>query len=651
MNDSAPQQAQHATDSDQPAGELARLPKPPPRFLLHDSSLDLALVKPLCEDAAVSAVPWAERATLPAEARVFVYCGDEQVRDLALMALENRWEVGILPHPDARQAMTAMGVKGDVLGLLRHYLEAPVIQADAVTCNGELVFSSVVIGRVLALRPYDINRPQTARSLVTGALKGVGKLRLSPYKITTGKSRDIHLAALGMVAVGQTQSSLVGRAFSDELGIADGRVSVLAFAPRSVFNYLLFLLRLLWPTKIRLSRLPSSLTLLQSNRLTISAARGMEYLLDGKPVHANEMELAVLETRLRLLPGNALVLRRSDEARVVEKETVRLNHIPLDEAAKQLVNKNLPLFNHATEEEYRELFRALRDNATPTSTFQVLMVLSVLLALGGMYANSAPVIIGAMILAPLMSPIISLSMGLARTDAGLIRISLRTLAIGVGWALACALSVALFMPLEIPTAEMKARMSPTLLDLLVAVISGIAGAYANAKEDIAKSLAGVAIAVALVPPLSVVGIGLGWGDWEMAWGSGLLFVTNLVGIALAASATFLVLGFAPFKRARAGMGIALAIMLVISVPLSLSFSHLVLRDRILEHVPLGEIEVAGFPVTITAAEVTLGDPHLVRVQLSAAQTLTPQLVDELKQLISLRVGEPVVLDVQSNLRR
>ena len=80
------------------------------------------------------------------------------------------------------------------------------------------------------------------------------------------------------------------------------------------------------------------------------------------------------------------------------------------------------------------------------------------------------------------------------------------------------------MPIDNLTAEMQSRISPTLLDLAVAVVSGIAGAYAHAKEEIAKSLAGVAIAVALVPPLSVAGIGVGWGDWDMASGAFLLLI-------------------------------------------------------------------------------------------------------------------------------
>jgi uncharacterized hydrophobic protein (TIGR00271 family) len=624
--------------------------QPPGLYLIHDSTLDpLALAEQIPETA-FTAVPWSERDTPPAGARVLLCLGDEQIRDLAQQALQCRWEVGLLPHPEARQAMATLGVKGDFAQLIDHYLGTESIEADILTCNDEVVFSSVVIGRVLALRPYDINRPQTGWSIFTGSLKGLGKMALSPYKLTTGKDREIQLAALGLVALSHTQSSLVGRSFAENLSITDGRLSLLAFAPRSVISYLLFMLRLLWPKKLSLSQLPNSLALIQSDRLHLQAPRGTEYLLDGKPVHASEIELRVLDDKLRLLPGPDLVPRR-DEAISRGKDTVRLNHIPADEAARPLADTPLPLFSHASEEEYRELFVSLRDSATASSSFQVLTVLSVMLALTGLYANSAPVIIGAMILAPLMSPIVSLAMGLARTDLVLIRNSLRTLLIGVAWGLACAILLAWAMPLDIPTAEMKARMSPTLLDLLVAVISGVAGAYAYAKEEIAKSLAGVAIAVALVPPLSVAGIGVGWADWDMARGAFLLLTTNLVGIALAASATFLVLGYAPFKRARKGLGITGLIMLVISAPLYVAFTHLVEKGRIMEQVPVGELELVGLPVSVGSIQVTVGDPHLVKVVLSSPQRLDNTHVDELKKIISDRVGQPVQLEAQLNIRR
>lgn len=632
-----------------PESETA-VPEVPPLFLIHDSSLSAEDRAALAALAPLTFLSWTERDTPPHQARVLFYLGDEMIREVATRALERQWEVGVLPHSEARQAMIALGVHGELASVFRHYLDASAVVADALTCNDELVFSSVVIGRVLALRPYDINRHQTGASLITGALKGLSKLRLTLYQLTTGKGRDVHLAALGMVVMGQTQSVLVGHAFTQELSTGDRRLALLALAPRSIFSYLWFLLRLIWPRKIDLSRLPASLGLVQTDQVRIVAPRGMEYLLDGKPVHTSELEFKVLEDRFHLLPGPAMALR-DEGPTTVYKETVRLNHIPLAEDAGPLLDHPLPLFNHATEEEYRDLFVSLRDNARASPSYQVLMILSVLLALAGLYANSAPVIIGAMILAPLMSPIVSLAMGLARSDSNLIRIALRTLSLGVAWGLLCGVLMAWLMPLDIPTAEMKMRMSPTLLDLLVAVISGVACAYAHSREEIAKSLAGVAIAVALVPPLSVVGIGLGWADWGMAAGASLLLVTNLVGIALASSITFLVLGFSPFKRARAGVGITLLILLVISVPLSLSFAHLVERAKIQQRIPTGLIALHGIQVYVRGVEVTLDNPPLVNLVLSADHPLDAGQVEQLKALISREVAEPIQLEVQTNIRR
>jgi uncharacterized membrane protein len=207
------------------------------------------------------------------------------------------------------------------------------------------------------------------------------------------------------------------------------------------------------------------------------------------------------------------------------------------------------------------------------------------------------------------------------------------------------------MPLENLTTEMQARLSPTLLDLSVAVISGVAGAYAHAKEEIAKSLAGVAIAVALVPPLSVAGIGVGWADWSMAKGAFLLFITNLVGISLAASATFLVLGFAPFTLARKGLAVSLLMMAVIIGPLYVAFADLVEQGRILQQIPVGRTELVGQPVRLRILEVRTGAPPLVRVVLSSSERLEVTHVDALKQLISERIGRRIALEAQVNLRR
>ncbi|AQA19483.1 TIGR00341 family protein [Halioglobus japonicus] len=616
-------------------------------YLIHDSSLD---ERAQTWGEGLQFVPWAEREALPQDAIVLLWLGDEQIRDLAPLVMERNWAVGVLPHPDAHEACVTLGVKGDMATLVEHYRNCEPVQADALTCNGELVFSSVVIGRVLSLRPWDINSQHTATSFFRGALKGLGQLTLKPFRITTAKEQEINLAALGLVAVSQTRSSMVGRRFEDGAGASDGRASLLALAPRSILSYLWFMLRLALPGKVQFSRLPGYLGLIQSKSLHLDAPEGTEYLLDGKPVHGNDLELCVHEKSLRVLPGPAMRPREEPSGNS-SREVLRINHVPVDDAARAMQGKQLPMFNHASESEYRELFTSLRENATASSSFQVLMVLSVMLALTGLYANSAPVIIGAMILAPLMAPIISLAMGLARSEATLIRGSLRTLAIGVAWGLGCAILLAWVMPFDIATAEMQARMSPTLLDLMIAVISGIAGAYAHAKEEIAKSLAGVAIAVALVPPLSVAGIGLGWGDWNMASGALLLLTTNLVGIAVAASVTFLVLGFAPFERARKGLAASLFLVAVISVPLYVAFAHLVERSSLEERVPVGELQLLGRKVHVVRDRVNLGDPPVIAVVVSSREPLDSEHIDALKEIVSRSVGQEIELEAQLHIRR
>ena len=619
-------------------------------YLIQDGGLELEAVPELPAGVHCQSLLLAEREVAPSGARVLLYLSDEQLRDLLPLALERQWHVGVLPHVEAKEATSALGVKGSLEKLFLHYLEVEPVESDVLTCNGEFVFSSVVIGQVLGLRPEDINRPTTRRSFFAGAFRRLGKLKPRIYRLVTAKDQKINLAALGMVVMGHTQGALLGRTVSDVASITDGRVSLMALSPRSVLAYVWVMLRLLLRQKLNLARLPASIGLVQSASVHLEAPGGVDYLLDGKPVHAEELEFLVPTEPLQLLPGPGLDLAAGDHA-PKDKDVVRIKHLPVDEAANHLVGKSLPLFSHATEEEYRELFSSLRESSLPSSSFQVLTVLSVLLALMGMYANSAPVIIGAMILAPLMAPIISLAMGMARTDARLIRNSLLTLVIGIAWGLGCAVTVAWLMPLEHLTHEMQVRMSPTLLDLSVAVVSGIAGAYAFAKEEITQSLAGVAIAVALVPPLSVAGIGLGWGNWEMAGGALLLFTTNLIGIALAASSTFLVLGFAPFKLARKGLIVSMGLVAVISAPLYIGFSQLVLQERIMNQVPTGEVELSDLRVWVRHVKVRASDPPVIRLSLSAGEAIQPAHVDELKELIIARVGQPVEVDAQLSLRR
>ena len=308
--------------------------RPTATYLLHDASIADELAEGIPD---VTPVILGEHADIPRGSRVLLCLSDEQIRQLAEDIIAAEWEVGILPHDEAPQAMTALGVKGTLRDVVEYYGDRRSGPADMLFCNGELVFNSVVIGRVLALRPTDINRHQTRWSMLLGALKGLGELQLKPYRLVTGKEREIKTAALGMVALGHTQSALLDRAFEEDLGVMDGRLTLLALAPRSIISYLLFIARLLLPGRFKLSQLPPSLSLLQTDRLHISAPNGTEYLLDGKPVHTSEIDLEMRNNALRLLPGPALSLR-GPESPTALKETVRLNHVPVDAVASALLD-------------------------------------------------------------------------------------------------------------------------------------------------------------------------------------------------------------------------------------------------------------------------------------------------------------------------
>jgi uncharacterized membrane protein len=185
---------------------------------------------------------------------------------------------------------------------------------------------------------------------------------------------------------------------------------------------------------------------------------------------------------------------------------------------------------------------------------------------------------------------------------------------------------------------MNGRLSPTILDLFVAVVSGVAAAYAKSNEKIIGSLAGVAIAVALVPPIAVAGIGLGWGDLNMFSSAFLLFMTNLVGIVLAASLTFLMLGFSPVAVAKKGIFYAFVLVAIVSVPLSVSFIKMKHDIDVTQ-------QLLNFKTTINKTKIKLKNIDVqgkeVRCEVVASEILSGDEKRTLKSLIAKEVGEEV----------
>lgn len=173
----------------------------------------------------------------------------------------------------------------------------------------------------------------------------------------------------------------------------------------------------------------------------------------------------------------------------------------------------------------------VREEGRVTSRYSFMVVMSCAIAVLGLLQSSPAVVIGAMLISPLMGPIISLGFSLTLLDFGQMKKALEGLLTGILLALLVAWVIVTFSPLTEATPEILARTKPNLFDLLVAIFSGLAGGYAVIKRK-GEAIVGVAIATALMPPLAVVGYGLAVHSVPIAQGAFMLFMTNLLAIAL-----------------------------------------------------------------------------------------------------------------------
>ena len=447
-----------------------------------------------------------------------------------------------------------------------------------------------------------------------------------------------------MVLLDFHKSGFLANLFRESISLRDRRISVALFAPQSILSYLMFSSSVLISPQTK--KLPQQLGYIRTASLTIKTPDDTHYLVNNKPLTTRELLIETTSEGIRVNVGEKF---RERQHYTDDKENVICDQLPQQEHLIKYLSKTLPFFTHALESDFKDLFLSMKESANASNNFVLLMVLSSMLAGLGLFLNSPSIVIGAMVLAPLMAPIISLSLGLLRSDADLSRRSSITLLIGMLIALFLSALMASVLPFEEVTSEIEGRLHPSTLDLLVAVLSGIAGAFANTRENIAKSLPGVAIAVALVPPLCVSGIGLGWLNFDVFYGAMLLFLTNLTGIILAAGLTFMVIGFAPFSRAKKGIAISLFLVSVISIPLLLAFSNMQKIAEVKQQVRSQTYDIAGQRQQLRNIKVRLGDPIMLSADLFTTQIPNPQMLVLFEQHLSEMLDHPVTVDFSVRL--
>ncbi len=235
-----------------------------------------------------------------------------------------------------------------------------------------------------------------------------------------------------------------------------------------------------------------------------------------------------------------------------------------------------------------DLYLDLGSRRAKLTKFWVQLVLASAIAAGGVIGDSTPAVIGAMIIAPLGTPIYGLALGAVIGERHEIRRSLLLLVGGIAANILIGVLIGLVtfnrMPLDV-NPQIVGRTAPTLLELGVAVATGLAGSFALSRKDVSDILAGVAIAISLVPVLAVVGITLGGGRPDLAFGAFTLFLANAAAILVAGTVVFTAAGYkreAHQRDARAGRRATIAIVVlvvVLLVPLAGGSARTFLYER------------------------------------------------------------------------
>ncbi len=253
---------------------------------------------------------------------------------------------------------------------------------------------------------------------------------------------------------------------------------------------------------------------------------------------------------------------------------------------KKWVEKKASLINHS------EVLKDIYNETEISAGYYVILTFANLIALSGLIINSTPVIIGAMLISPLMGPILSFGFAFITGDAFVWKKSIRKITTSVALTIVVAAIATYISPLKEITNEILARTRPNLYDLIIAFLSGIAGAVALCtKKNYLTIVPGVAIATAVIPPLSVAGFSIGIWNWKIFSGSFFLFFTNFVAIVLSTCLVFYLYGFKPsiitetdISKLKKRVSVLAVILFLISIPLIYtlhqSISEVRLRNNI-----------------------------------------------------------------------
>ena len=563
-----------------------------------------------------------------------------KIKSVLALNMGHDFTIGLLPTQGQRNLRNCYELPKKPEDALEIALRKDAQIMDIILCNNHILVFKAAIGRLPLI---DSSTNINLLFATINALKRFWGLRLLPFRFVTDSGKVIKTAASGCMIVQHHKRTLASRLISHDSSLTDGMISMVITAPTSISDYFVFLYQIFHPLGKR-KRIPRSIGYIKSATISIETEEPFEVTIDGESTTQTPLHCETISQAVRINVGEGLHESVKGKAKV--KERLEIKNLPAGRELIKAKKKRIPFFSYASEDRFRDLFISLRDDAKIQPTYLVLMVLSTMLAAIGLYQSSAAVV-SAMLLAPLMAPIVALSMGLLRHDTKLSKSSILTILVGILIALTAASLISLMFPHKPITMEMQARLQPSLLDLGVAIVAGVAGAYTKSNKKILQSLAGVSIAVALVPPLAVAGIGLGMGDLGFFGQAFLLFSTNLIGITLAATFTFRMLGYSPVVRDKRGVIFVTFLLIAIAIPLGWSYTELVETSVLEKNWQYERFLVNGKYLIVQQAEIVhQRDEKLLFVKVLVRESLTRKDLNKLRKKIQSNFTDKIKIRMQ-----
>lgn len=304
-----------------------------------------------------------------------------------------------------------------------------------------------------------------------------------------------------------------------------------------------------------------------------------------------------------------------------------------------------------TPREKSELLGQLKVGLQARADFYLMVALAAAIAITGLIMDDGSIVLGAMLVSPLMSPIVGIACGIALGNLDLMRRSGASTFKGMGVVFGVGVVMTFLLPSVEPTHQILVRTHPGIFDLLAALAAGAAGAYSLGRKSVAGALPGVAMSLSLEPPLATAGYGLSTSQFWIMGGAFLLFVTNLAAIVLSGVGVYLLLGMRPPRRegmSIVGKSVAsvILVVLILIVPLgfgtygSLQKGHLKYQiesefrtEALSEHFELLDLKISE-----------QDDAFLIHPTVLASEEVTPEKLEKFRKAVEQKTGSRIQIE-------